>query len=142
MNQENKNKFAARHETYVPEYNCSVIATLRTFATKWKPCIVCYLSEGPMRYNDLFRTIPNISRKILSEHLKELENDSLIIRNQFDTKKQRVEYELSETGKSLMVILEQLQDWGLRNVDNVVSIEKMITETLSPKAKNYWRSKN
>jgi DNA-binding HxlR family transcriptional regulator len=42
-------------------YQCSVIATLKQFATKWKPCIICYLAEKPMRYNDLFRIIPNIS---------------------------------------------------------------------------------
>src|SRR6185312_16196644 len=73
-------------------YRCAVIATLRLFATKWKPCIICYLAEQPMRYNDLYRIIPNISRKILSEHLKELEFDRIVARKQYDEKLQRVEY--------------------------------------------------
>ncbi len=109
---------------------CSVIATLRLFATKWKPCIICYLSERPMRYNELYRIIPNISRKILSEHLKELERDALICRIQYDYKRQKVEYSLTEKGKSLLPILEQLQDWGLQNIKNVLSIQQMLTATM------------
>ena len=109
---------------------CSVIATLKLFATKWKPCIICYLAEGPMRYNDLYRIIPNISRKILSEHLKELEKDGIIVRQQYDCKLQRVEYELSERGKSLLPILAQLQNWGLTNLKDVLSIKEMLLVTV------------
>lgn len=108
---------------------CSVIATLKLFATKWKPCIICYLHLRPMRYNDLYRIIPNISRKVLSEHLDELESDGVIIRTQFDKKLQKVEYRLSEKGRSLMPLMESLQDWGLKNMNNVVSIEKMLEAT-------------
>jgi DNA-binding HxlR family transcriptional regulator len=79
-----------------------------------------------MRYNDLFRIIPNISRKTLSAHLKELEHDGLINRIQFDEKKQHVEYSLTKKGKSIMPIIESLQDWGLANLENVLSIKEMI----------------
>lgn len=109
---------------------CSVIATLRLFAAKWKPCILCYLGARPMRYNELYRIIPNISRKMLSEHLKELERDAVIIRTQYDPKLQRVEYGLSERGKALLPVLEHLQDWGMNNIDNVLSIEDMIAVTM------------
>lgn len=112
-------------------YQCSVIATLKLFATKWKPCILCYLAESPMRYNELYRIIPNISRKMLSEHLKELERDEVIVRVQYDNKLQRVEYELSEKGKSLLPILDQLQDWGMVNIKNVLTIQEMVTTTMS-----------
>jgi DNA-binding HxlR family transcriptional regulator len=105
---------------------CSVIATLKLFATRWKPCILCYLSEKPMRYNELFRIIPNISRKMLSAHLKEMENDKLIIRSQYDEKLQKVEYALSEKGRSLMPILYQLEDWGMNRLENVLSIKEMV----------------
>jgi DNA-binding HxlR family transcriptional regulator len=111
-------------------YQCSVIATLRLFASKWKPCILCYLAEKPMRYNELYRIIPNISRKILSEHLKELETGLLIIRVQYDAKLQWVEYSLSEKGKSLLPILDQLQNWGLHNIKKVKSIQEMLTATM------------
>jgi DNA-binding HxlR family transcriptional regulator len=108
-------------------YKCSVIATLKIFATKWKPCIICYLLDAPLRYNELYRIIPNISRKILSEHLKELERDEIIIRTQYDPKGQHVEYALSEKGRSLLVILDQLQDWGLKHLGNVVSMKEMLS---------------
>jgi DNA-binding HxlR family transcriptional regulator len=111
-------------------YHCSVIATLKLFASKWKPCILCYLAEKPMRYNDLCRIIPNISRKMLSEHLKELEADNLIIRIQYDNKLQRVEYSLSDRGNSLIPVLEQLQNWGLSNIKNVMSIREMLAATI------------
>jgi DNA-binding HxlR family transcriptional regulator len=110
---------------------CAVIATLRIFATKWKPCILCYLSEKPFRYNDLFRAIPNISRKMLSRHLLELQDDGLIERVVFDSKLQRVEYSLSRKGSTLLPIMRQIQDWGLLNLRDVVSIEKMMEEHIA-----------
>jgi len=111
-------------------YRCSVIATLKVFATKWKPCILCYLAAKPMRYNELYRIIPNISRKMLSEHLRELEADALITRIQFDNKLQRVEYGLSVKGQSLLPVLTELQDWGMQHIKNVLSIQEMLDETL------------
>jgi DNA-binding HxlR family transcriptional regulator len=112
-------------------HQCSVIATLKLFATKWKPCILCYLAEKPMRYNDLFRIIPNISRKMLSEHLKELEAVQLITRIQYDSKLQKVEYSLSAKGKSLIPVLQQIQNWGLKHIDNVLSIDEMLKITMN-----------
>jgi DNA-binding HxlR family transcriptional regulator len=110
----------------LPVPRCSVIAALKVFSTKWKPCILCYLSEQPMRYNQLHRIIPNISRRMLSEHLKQLEKDQLITRISFDKKNQHVEYSLSEKGRSLVPLLEALQNWGLRHLDGVVSIREML----------------
>lgn len=131
MNQEvTKRLLVKRSDGARMEEQCSVIATLRLFAAKWKPCILCYLAEQPMRYNELYRIIPNISRKMLSEHLKELEANGLIIRTQYDDKLQRVEYDLSERGRSLMPILEHLQNWGLANLENVLSIHQMLEVTL------------
>ncbi len=108
---------------------CSVIATLKVFATKWKPCILCYLSAGPLRYNQLHRIIPNISRRMLSEHLRQLEKDDLIARRSFDRKDQRVEYSLTEKGRSLMPLLEEIQNWGLQHLDGVASIRQMLAES-------------
>lgn len=118
-------------------YQCSVIVAIKAFGTKWKPCIICYLTERPMRYNELYRIIPNISRKILSEHLNELEKDEIIIRTQYDDKLQKVEYSLSEKGKTLLPLLEQLQNWGMENMKGVLTIQEMLSETLyKPVAQN------
>ena len=131
MNQEVTKRLLVKKSTSPGlNHQCSVIATLKLFATKWKPCILCYLAEKPMRYNELYRIIPNISRKMLSEHLKELEINALITRVQYDDKLQRVEYSLSEKGTSLLPVLEQLQNWGLNNIKNVLSIREMLTVTM------------
>jgi DNA-binding HxlR family transcriptional regulator len=68
---------------------------------------------------------------MLSLHLKELEIDGLIIRDQLDEKLQRVEYRLSEKGKSLLPIMYQLEDWGLKNVPDVLAIDDMIVRMMS-----------
>jgi len=132
MKQEVTKRLLVKRVTDVDtNYRCSVIATLKLFSTKWKPCILCYLAEKGMRYNDLYRIIPNISRKMLSEHLRELEIDELILRTQFDNKLQRVEYSLSDKGRTLMPILNQLQDWGMNNIKNVLSIQEMLDLTMA-----------
>ena len=113
----------------VTALRCSVIATLKNFATKWKPCILCYLWAGPMRYNQLHRIIPNISRRMLSEHLRQLEKDQLIVRRSFDRKDQHVEYSLTEKGRSLMPLLEEIQNWGLQHLDGVASIRQMLADS-------------
>jgi DNA-binding HxlR family transcriptional regulator len=100
------------------------------FASKWKPCILCYLAEKPMRYNDLYRIIPNISRKMLSEHLKELVANAIIVRVQYNKKLQRVEYRLSDKGLSLLPVLNHLQDWGLRHIEDTLSIKQMLELTM------------
>ncbi|NML21413.1 helix-turn-helix transcriptional regulator [Pseudoflavitalea sp. G-6-1-2] len=132
MEQEVTKRLPARKRTsIVLNEQCSVIATLKLFATKWKPCILCYLSEGPLRYNDLYRIIPNISRKILSEHLRELERDEVITRTQYDPKRQKVDYALTEKGRSLLPLLNQLQDWGMLHLNNVLTIRQMLDATLN-----------
>lgn len=117
---------AIKRTSIIDNRQCAVIASLRVFATKWKPCITCYLAQQPLRYNQLYRAIPNISRKVLSEHLHELEKDEIIVRIQYDDKKQKVEYRLSEKGNSLIRIMEQIQNWGMKNLKDVLSIHEMM----------------
>lgn len=105
---------------------CAVTATLKQFATKWKPCIISYLAVKPLRYNQLYRAIPNISRKMLSQHLDELEADELIIRTPYDRKLQHVEYKLSPKGLSVLGLFTTLEHWGLANLPGVLSIDQMV----------------
>src|SRR3984957_8431646 len=114
----------------MPDQNgrCAVIATLKLFATKWKPCILCYLSASPLRYNQLYRAIPNISRKMLSEQLDELESDGLITRTAHDSKGQHVDYSLSPKGCSMLGLLHAIQDWGMANLPGVLTINEMVLQ--------------
>ena len=101
---------------------------MNIFATKWKPCILCYLSASPLRYNQLYRAIPNISRKMLSEHLDELEADGLVTRTAHDAKCQHVDYSLSTNGRSVMTLLHGIEDWGMANLPNVLTINEMVLQ--------------
>ncbi|BAV06316.1 transcriptional regulator, HxlR family [Filimonas lacunae] len=79
---------------------------------KWKPIILGRLVNGAVRFGKLVVQIPDISRKILTEQLKELEDDGLIIRHSYNEKPPRVEYELSDMGKSVIPILMAMTEWG------------------------------
>ena len=70
-----------------------------------------------MRFGKLTMQIPDISRKILTQQLNELQDDGLIIRHQFQEKPPRVEYELSERGKTLIPVLKAMFDWGVQMED-------------------------
>jgi DNA-binding HxlR family transcriptional regulator len=92
-----------------------VARTVSCIGGKWKPIILTQLLEGNMRFGKFVELLPKISRKILTQQLKELENDNLIIRRKFNEKPPRVEYEISERGKTLIPILQAMYDWGKKS---------------------------
>jgi DNA-binding HxlR family transcriptional regulator len=98
--------------------NCAVVRTVSYIGGKWKPIILIrILTGGKVRFGKLAVQMPDISRKILSQQLKELEEDGLIIRESFMEKPPRVEYELSERGKTLIPVLKAMYDWGIQIED-------------------------
>lgn len=83
------------------------------FIGKYKMIILYWLDEyGVMRYGELKRTLSNITHKMLSATLKEMENDDLIVRKEYPQVPPKAEYSLSERGKSLMPVLDELCDRG------------------------------
>jgi DNA-binding HxlR family transcriptional regulator len=101
--------------------NCAVVRTVGYIGGKWKPCILIrLLAGGQVRFGKLSVQMPDISRKILSQQLKELEEDGLIIRRSYMEKPPRVEYELSERGKTLIPILKAMYDWGIQIEDPAI----------------------
>ncbi|ATL49160.1 transcriptional regulator [Chitinophaga caeni] len=93
--------------------NCGLAFTLKLISGRWKPTIIWRLNEGVMRYKDLLQSIGNISEKMLAAQLKELEQAGLIHREVFPEVPPRVEYGLTEQGKSLIPLLEGLTNWGI-----------------------------
>lgn len=90
--------------------------TLSLIAGKYKPVILyCLMEYEPVRFNEMQRYIKNVADKTLSQNLKELEKDGLIIRTVYPQIPPKVEYTLSERGHSLMKVLDQLCDWGIEN---------------------------
>lgn len=83
---------------------------------KWKLNILFWLwRKEIMRYGEMKKSLQGITHKMLSSQLKELESDSLIIRNEYPQIPPKVEYSLSELGKSLMPVLHELCKWGQLN---------------------------
>jgi len=95
---------------------CPVTATIELIGGKWKTIILYSLSNGTKRFGEIAVRIPGISRKVLTEQLKELENAGLIVREEFKEIPPRVEYTLTELGKSLMPVFRELEIWGTENV--------------------------
>ena len=96
--------------------NCPVTATLELIGGKWKTIILYSLSAGTKRFGEIAVRIPDISRKVLTEQLKELETDGLILREQYKEIPPRVEYTLTDLGKSLSPVFRELEIWGKENV--------------------------
>lgn len=86
---------------------------------KWKMNILFWLWQKKiMRYSELQRSLGNITHKVLSDKLKDLEKDGLIIRHEYPQVPPKVEYYLSEKGKSLMPILHEICKWGTEQLGN------------------------
>ncbi|WP_282137107.1 winged helix-turn-helix transcriptional regulator [Rossellomorea aquimaris] len=93
--------------------NCSIEYTLKKIGGKWKTVILWHLgTDGTLRYNELRRLLPGVAHKVLSQQLKELEEDGFINRTQYDTIPPKVEYSMTELGMTLMPILKQMHVWG------------------------------
>jgi DNA-binding HxlR family transcriptional regulator len=101
-----------------PRY-CPIIRTVEYIGNKWKPLILVLLRDGKMRFGKLLIFLPSISRKILTQQLRELEKDGLIIRHSYSEKPPRVEYESSELGKTLVPVFQAMYDWGITVADRV-----------------------
>ena len=92
--------------------HCGVTFAMTLLTGRWKINILWMLKNGINRYGMLKNKIAGISEKMLTERLKELEKEGLVIRKDFQTIPPHVEYELSEAGRLLSPILDQLSDWG------------------------------
>ena len=93
---------------------CAVEATLAVVGGRWKPVLLFHLLEGRKRFSDLCRAVPNATQRMITLQLRELEADGVVARHVFAQVPPRVEYELTELGRSLEVLLLQMRDWGER----------------------------
>jgi DNA-binding HxlR family transcriptional regulator len=94
------------------KYNCPVELTVEVMGGKWKSRIMWHISKKSYRYGELRKLIPDITQKMLTQALRELEEDGLIARNIYDEKIPRVEYYLTEYGQSTTPLLELMSKWG------------------------------
>ncbi|WP_411116727.1 winged helix-turn-helix transcriptional regulator [Streptomyces sp. 058-1L] len=97
-------------------YVCGIDAAMDVIGGKWKVLILWALDEKPCRFGELRRAVPGVTEKVLSSHLKELEDDGIVHREEYAEVPPRVEYSLTPRGVSLNAALGPLGEWGRENV--------------------------
>jgi DNA-binding HxlR family transcriptional regulator len=100
---------------HLPEDCRAVSEVLERIGDKWSVLVVVMLGNGPKRFNELRRSIASISQRMLTLTLRCLERDGLVMRTMYPTIPPRVDYELTELGRSLLVPVEMLGAWARRN---------------------------
>ncbi len=98
------------------EYKCSLEATMDVLGGKWRSLILWHLIEDTLRFSQIRKIVPGISKKVLSEHLHVLEKNGFITRKVYPEVPPRVEYTITEKGKTLSDALGALESWGRINL--------------------------
>ena len=110
---------AMRKPAYTGQYGCAVEATADIIGGKWKAVILYYLFQGPKRFNELRRLLPEVTQRMLTLQLRELEQDGIVHREIYKEVPPKVEYSLTEFGTSLGPIIVQMLDWGEQYMEQI-----------------------
>lgn len=102
-----------------PTWSCPAEATLDLFSGKWRPMIIHWLLDGPLRFNELQRRLGAISHRTLSATLKEMAADGLVVRTDHGEIPPRVDYALTPRGASLRPVLDAMDAWARANLDGI-----------------------
>jgi DNA-binding HxlR family transcriptional regulator len=94
--------------SHTDKHHCSVTATINLIGGKYKPIILWYLTNGTARYGELRKYVNNATPKMLTQQLRELENDKLIIRKVYPVVPPKVEYSLTSFGKSISNVMREM----------------------------------
>lgn len=101
------------------KYPCCASLTMGYIGGKWKTVILFYLMEGPLRYSELRRKMEGVTERTLSLQLQKLEEDKIINRKVYTSKPPlKVEYSLTDFGKTLIPVVEAIANWGDYVVEN------------------------
>jgi DNA-binding HxlR family transcriptional regulator len=95
-----------------PVFDCPVNATLHVIGGRWKILVIYHLADGIARFNELQRAVPGISKRVLAQQLRQLERDGIVARRVYDQSPPRVEYSLTDFGRTLEPVMEHLCQWG------------------------------
>ncbi|HEY4903470.1 MAG TPA: helix-turn-helix domain-containing protein [Candidatus Sulfotelmatobacter sp.] len=97
------------------EISCPVKLTADVIGGKWKPSILFYLESGTKRFGELRKRIPGLTKKMLTQHLRDLERDQVVHRKVYAVVPPKVEYSLTRHGESLKPILKLMSAWGTKH---------------------------
>ena len=102
---------------------CPYVTTQKLLQGKWSILIMHHLSEGPVRFNELLRRMPQMTHTTLATQLRQLETQGLIIRKEYPQIPPKVEYRLSEIGTKWQTVLDSIASWGLEYIDSLKNKE-------------------
>ena len=105
-------------------HHCPLGKAMSALGSKWKPIIVLVINNRTLRFGQIATRMQVISRKVLTDQLREMEGDGLVTREEFKEVPPRVQYTLTEKGIALLPILHQLEDWE-KQYDNKLVLEKL-----------------
>ena len=110
------NKTASERRQFSSQEQAAIRCTLALVQGKWKIGILCRLQEGPARPGELRRLFPQASKKMLTQHLRQMERDGLIVRTDLSGKIPHVEYSLTNLlGRSMVNLVHTLGQWGVKH---------------------------
>lgn len=112
-------------ERTIEEKICPLEFAVNMISGKWKIPIVWQINEGKKRPSEFLRGIGKVDRRVLNQQLKEMEEDGILVKESFNELPPRVEYSLTETGKSLVEVLWLLNKWGESLLDKNSDSEKI-----------------
>lgn len=98
-----------------PGDHCPAELALDFLAGKWRPMIIYWLMDGPLRFNELQRRLGSVTHRTLSKALKEMEEKKLLVRKDYGEIPPRVDYTLTDLGKSLRPVLKAMEAWAIAN---------------------------
>ena len=113
-----------RHKRYDCDFGCPVEACVEVIGGKWKGVILFHLLGGTKRFNELMRLMPDITQRMLTRQLRELEDDQIVNRKIYAEVPPKVEYSLTDFGKTLEPVLRMIQGWGVEYIGQISRIRK------------------
>lgn len=111
------------YERKIPKpLNCGISIIMEVIGGKWKPCLIYNIHDGIRRPGELQKINPTAPRRVLTQQLKELEMHGIIRRVIYAAVPPKVEYFLTDLGESLIPVILNMEEWGMRNKDTVLDL--------------------
>jgi DNA-binding HxlR family transcriptional regulator len=107
------------------DLDCGIEVAIKVFISKWKPCLLDCIDKGKRRPSEIHRMLPNATPRVLNMQLKELEQYQVITKKIYPGLPPKVEYYLTEMGKSILPIVDKMNEWGKKNSEKIKKITEM-----------------